>query len=123
MANTGSDAPSATLGAALEREHRDIDGGIESFVEQRAGSMTGELEQRHGAGALADADVLEGNAMGIAYGDGTAEEKLGRLVALVPMALEVVDEARATIARLREENDRLHAENDQLKSALDRMRA
>jgi len=37
MANTGDDQASTTLGAALEREHRDIDGGIESFVEQRAG--------------------------------------------------------------------------------------
>lgn len=35
MANT-EDEPATTLGAALEREHRDIDGGIETFVEQRA---------------------------------------------------------------------------------------
>lgn len=85
--------------------------------------MTNELERRRLAGAIAGADALEGNAMGIAYGDGTAEEKLGRLVALVPMALEVVDEARDTIARLREENERLRTENAELKSALDRNRA
>jgi PII-like signaling protein len=85
--------------------------------------MTSELEPRRSAGAITGADVLEGNAMGIAYGDGTAEEKLGRLVALVPMALEVVDEARDTIARLRDENERLRAENAELKSALDRSRA
>jgi PII-like signaling protein len=85
--------------------------------------MKDELEPRRPAGAIAGADVLEGNAMGIAYGDGTAEEKLGRLVALVPMALEVVDEARDTIARLREENERLRIENAELKSALDRIRA
>jgi PII-like signaling protein len=85
--------------------------------------MTNDLEPRRPSGAIAGADVLEGNAMGIAYGDGTAEEKLGRLVALVPMALEVVDEARDTIARLREENERLRAENAELKSALDRIRA
>jgi PII-like signaling protein len=85
--------------------------------------MTNDLEPRRPSGAIAGADVLEGNAMGIAYGDGTAEEKLGRLVALVPMALEVVDEARDTIARLREENERLRIENAELKSALDRIRA
>jgi PII-like signaling protein len=84
--------------------------------------MTNDLEPRRPSGAIAGADVLEGNAMGIAYGDGTAEEKLGRLVALVPMALEVVDEARDTIARLREENERLRIENAELKSALDRIR-
>jgi PII-like signaling protein len=82
-----------------------------------------ELEPRRPSGAIAGADVLEGNAMGIAYGDGTAEEKLGRLVALVPMALEVVDEARDTIARLREENERMRAENAELRAALDRIRA
>lgn len=82
--------------------------------------MTGELEQCPAAGALAGAEVLEDNAMGIAYGDGTPDEKLSRLVALVPMALEVVDEARATIARLREETERLHTENDELKAALER---
>lgn len=31
MANT-EDEPATTLGAALEREHRDIDGGIEEFI-------------------------------------------------------------------------------------------
>jgi PII-like signaling protein len=85
--------------------------------------MKDQLEPRRQAGAIAGADVLEGNAMGIAYGDGTAEEKLGRLVALVPMALEVVDEARDTIARLREENERMRAENAELRAALDRIRA
>jgi PII-like signaling protein len=85
--------------------------------------MTNDLEPRRPSGAIAGADVLAGNAMGIAYGDGTAEEKLGRLVALVPMALEVVDEARDTIARLREENERMRAENAELRSALDRIRA
>jgi PII-like signaling protein len=96
----------------------------------RASSVKDDLEPRRPSGAIAGADVLEGNAMGIAYGDGTAEEKLGRLVALVPMALEVVDEARDTIARMREENERMRAEierlrteNAELKAALDRTRA
>jgi len=85
--------------------------------------MSDELERRKATGALTGADALEGNAMGIAYGNGTAEEKLGRLVALVPMALEVVDEARSTIARLRAENDELRAENEQLRAENDEFRA
>jgi hemerythrin-like domain-containing protein len=34
MANTTDDPENVTLGSALEREHRDIDGGIEAFVAQ-----------------------------------------------------------------------------------------
>lgn len=56
------------------------------------------------------AEVLRGNTFGILESQGTIEDKIGRLAALVPMALEVVDEARDTIARLREENERLHKE-------------
>lgn len=50
------------------------------------------------------AAVLRENAMGIIYdGDGsTDEERIGRLIALVPALLTVVDEARDTIGRLRE---------------------
>jgi PII-like signaling protein len=81
------------------------------------------LEKRAAAGAIAGANVLEDNAMGIVYGDGTTEEKLGRLVALVPMALEVVDEARATIARLREETEKLRAENEKLRAENDKLTA
>lgn len=49
------------------------------------------------------AAVLRENAMGIIYdGDGsTDEERIGRLLALVPALLTVVEEARATIGRLR----------------------
>lgn len=56
------------------------------------------------------AAVLRDNAMGIIYdGDGSTEqERVGRLVALVPALLTVVDEARDTIERLRE----AAAEND-----------
>lgn len=50
------------------------------------------------------AAVLRDNAMGIIYdGDGsTDQERIGRLIALVPALLHVVDEARDTIERLRE---------------------
>ena len=50
------------------------------------------------------AAVLRDNAMGIIYnGDGsTDEERIGRLLALVPALLTVVEEARDTIGRLRE---------------------
>ncbi|HRN28691.1 MAG TPA: hypothetical protein PK781_05565 [Terrimesophilobacter sp.] len=49
------------------------------------------------------AAVLRENAMGIIYdGDGSTEqERIGRLIALVPALLTVVDEARDTIERLR----------------------
>ena len=58
-------------------------------------------------------DVLRHNTFAILGEDAPVEEKLLRMVALVPMALEVVDEARETIRRLREENDRLKGvEND-----------
>ena len=50
------------------------------------------------------AAVLRNNAMGIIYdGDGSNDqERIGRLLALVPALLTVVDEARDTILRLRE---------------------
>lgn len=50
------------------------------------------------------AAVLRNNAMGIIYdGDGSSDqERVARLLALVPALLTVVDEARDTIGRLRE---------------------
>ena len=48
--------------------------------------------------------VLKGNTFGILEGDGTNEEKIGRLLALIPMYMEIEYEARATISRLRDEN-------------------
>ena len=88
----------------------------------RAGAGTGdaltnlgrEIELLAASASLAkpdDADalferaaVLRDNAMGIIYdGDGSTEqERIGRLIALVPALLTVVDEARDTIERLRE---------------------
>ena len=50
------------------------------------------------------AAVLRDNAMGIIYdGDGSSDtERVGRLLALIPALLTVVDEARDTIGRLRD---------------------
>lgn len=61
------------------------------------------------------ADVLAGNVMGITGSASSPEEKLMRFAALVPMALEVVDEARDTIRRLREQVEALQAENTKLR--------
>ena len=51
--------------------------------------------------------VLKGNTFGILESDGTDEEKIGRLLALIPMYMEIEYEARATISRLRDENERM----------------
>lgn len=45
--------------------------------------------------------------------DESVEDRLLRIAALVPMALEIVDEARATIVRLRTENEALHRRLDE----------
>jgi len=52
-------------------------------------------------------EVLRGNTFGILEESGTTEEKMVRLVLLLPMAFQMMDEARSTIARLREENENL----------------
>ncbi len=43
------------------------------------------------------------NVFGILEGPLTTEEKIGKLLAFLPMAFQVVEEARDTIARLRTE--------------------
>lgn len=77
-------------------------------------------------------DALRGNTFGILGSDAPVEEKLGRLVQLIQVALEIVDEARNTISSLREENamldrqltealaecKRLANENDRLRKEL-----
>ena len=63
------------------------------------------LARRGSSDELFDrAAVLRDNAMGIIYdGDGSSdEERIGRLLALLPALLTVVDEARDTIGRLRD---------------------
>jgi hypothetical protein len=70
--------------------------------------MTGEIEKSSWEDQAA---VLYVRYAGfIAAEDLTAEEKLVSLVSLVPMSLNVVDEARDTIYRLNEENERLREE-------------
>lgn len=56
------------------------------------------------------AKVLENNAFAIYFTADTVEDKITRLLALIPLSIEIVEEARATIARLREENERLKEE-------------
>lgn len=48
-------------------------------------------------------EALRGNTFGILSDDGSTEEKIVRLLNLLPMAFEVMDEARGTIGRLRSE--------------------
>ena len=50
--------------------------------------------------AVIDCDI-------IAFRCAAANEKVGRLLALIPMYMEIEHEARATISRLRDENERL----------------
>ncbi|MEO6827701.1 MAG: hypothetical protein ABI255_03870 [Microbacteriaceae bacterium] len=75
-----------------------------------------------GAGAMSTrskSDVLAENTFGIVSGDADVQDKLLRMVALVPMALEVVDEARDTIQRLRTEVETLRAEVETLRAERD----
>jgi PII-like signaling protein len=54
------------------------------------------------------AEILHGNVFGfVTSNDLTVEEKIGNLLAEIPLALLVVDEARSTISRLRDENAEL----------------
>jgi len=52
-------------------------------------------------------EALKNNTFGILEDDGTPEEKMIRLLNLLPMAFHVMDEARETIARLRDEVEKL----------------
>lgn len=55
--------------------------------------------------------ALAENSFGILSSDGTTEEKIVRLLNLLPVAFQVVSEARATIERLRDENENLRRES------------
>jgi hypothetical protein len=54
-----------------------------------------------------EVEALRGNAFAINSDDGTIDEKILRLLNLIPTMFQVVEEARDTIARLREENEML----------------
>ncbi|HTM84953.1 MAG TPA: hypothetical protein VL179_08635 [Mycobacterium sp.] len=84
-----------TPGDALTRLEVEIQ-ALASTEISRIASSPDEVFER--AAALRD------NAMGIIYdGDGSTDtERVGRLLALIPALLTVVDEARDTIARLRD---------------------
>lgn len=56
------------------------------------------------------AAVLKGNTFAILSSQGSIEDQIGRLLALIPMSLTIVEEARDTIARLRDENEALRRE-------------
>lgn len=48
-------------------------------------------------------EALRGNMFAINASSGSVEDRIGRLLALLPVAFQVVEEARSTIARLRDE--------------------
>ncbi len=58
--------------------------------------------------------ILRDNTFGIIDSDGTIEEKRTRLLNLLPMAFEVVDEARETIRRLRDRVEELESGQDKV---------
>lgn len=55
----------------------------------------------------AEVEALRGNMFAINSDSGTVEDRIGRLLTLLPVAFQVVEEARSTIARLRDEVDTL----------------
>lgn len=55
----------------------------------------------------AEVEALRGNMFAINSDSGTVEDRIGRLLALLPVAFQVVEEARSTIARLRDEVEAL----------------
>lgn len=55
-------------------------------------------------------EILRDNVFGIVSSAEDVQTKIARMLSLVPMALEVMDEARDTIQRLNEENERLRKE-------------
>ena len=94
MSNGRPDDGDGTPGEALSRLEVEIQ-ALASTEIARASTPDQFFER---AAALRD------NAMGIIYdGDGSTDtERVGRLLALIPALLTVVDEARDTIARLRD---------------------
>jgi hypothetical protein len=51
----------------------------------------------------AEIEALRGNMFAINADSGSVEDRIGRLLALLPVMFQVVEEARSTIARLRGE--------------------
>ncbi len=61
-----------------------------------------------------EVEALRGNTFGILESDGTVDDKIKRLLSLLPVALQVVEEARDTISRLREELEQTQSQNQLL---------
>lgn len=74
-------------------------------LERRLGELTSGGVSHFQLGEVNE--VLRNNVFGIIDTEGTDEEKIGRLLALLPVYYHVTEEARATITRLRDENDTL----------------
>lgn len=68
--------------------------------------------------AFTRAEELAERYAGFPSDDAPILERLGRIAALVPLALEIVDEARSTIERLNNENEDLIVENSRLREQL-----
>lgn len=97
------------LGITVVLTEDKIDGSdVATITLDDAGKVLDTLEEAR------KVDVLAGNTFGITSSDAPVEEKLLRLAALVPMALEVEKEARATILRLRAENEVLRQPQSEL---------
>ena len=56
------------------------------------------------------AEVAREDVFGIIQGSLTTDEKIVKLLGMIPVAFQIVDEARETIARLREELERKESE-------------
>jgi hypothetical protein len=72
--------------------------------------MAGEIE-RHGSGDQRSAELVERYAGFAAAEHLNEQEKLAAVASLVPMALQVVEEARDTIERLNNEVAALRAQD------------
>ena len=61
-----------------------------------------------------EVEALKDNTFGVLESDGTVDDKIKRLLNLLPVAFQVVEEARETIARLREELEETQSQNQLL---------
>ena len=74
--------------------------------------MSGELVPEDQLGG--EVEALRGNTFGILESDGTVDDKIKRLLNLLPVAFQVVEEARDTISRLRGELEQEKSQNQVL---------
>ena len=55
--------------------------------------------------------ALQDNTFGVLESDGTVDDKIKRLLNLLPVAFQIVEEARETISRLRGEIEEAQSQN------------